>query len=58
MKYRILAPIIFLLGLALIAFLMNQSEETVAPPQPNHTTQPAPAQQPANNDPFKGVKIP
>ena len=58
MKYRIIAPIIFILGLAFIAFMMNQSEDVVAPPPHNPTTnQVAPAQQPSN-DPFKGVKIP
>lgn len=56
MKYRILAPIIFILGLGVIAFLMNKSEEGV--PVPTTPTQSAPAPQQPTNDPFKNLKIP
>lgn len=56
MKYRIIAPIIFILGLLVIALLMNGPDE-VPGMQPSSPTQSAPAQQPAH-DPFKNLKIP
>jgi len=55
MKYRIIAPIIFILGLLVIALLMNGPDE-VPGMSPSAPAQSVPAQ--PSNDPFKNLKIP